>query len=163
MAEPFATAADLEVRWRPLSGDEQATAAALLTDASAIVRSEVKDIDERITLLKLDKDIVRAVVCSMVKRAMVAGLQAGVSAQQQSAGPFAQSLTFTNPAGDLYLTRAERRRLGGVAARAFEIDTRPARSGNHADICTLNFGGNYCSCGAVLTEGLYPLYETGGL
>lgn len=41
---------------------------------------------------------------------------------------------------------------------AFAIDTAPVRTPIHADICTLNFGGLYCSCGAVLT-GLYPLYE----
>lgn len=43
---------------------------------------------------------------------------------------------------------------------AFAIDTAPVRALVHADICTLNFGGLYCSCGAVLT-GLYPLLEYG--
>lgn len=41
---------------------------------------------------------------------------------------------------------------------AFAIDTAPVRGAIHSDICTLNFGGTYCSCGAVLT-GLYPLYD----
>lgn len=29
----------------------------------------------------------------------------------------------------------------------------------HADICSLNFGATYCSCGASLTNLMYPLYE----
>lgn len=41
---------------------------------------------------------------------------------------------------------------------AFAVDTVATTGSTHADICTLNFGGTYCSCGAVLT-GLYALYE----
>lgn len=43
-------------------------------------------------------------------------------------------------------------------AGAFAIDTVAAATSMHADICSLNFGALYCSCGAVLTQGL-PLYE----
>jgi hypothetical protein len=43
--------------------------------------------------------------------------------------------------------------------QAFDIDTVSTTAGAHADICALNFGGLYCSCGAVLT-GLFPLWET---
>lgn len=41
---------------------------------------------------------------------------------------------------------------------AFAVDTVGVERSQHADICTLNFGGLYCSCGAVLTMNL-PLYE----
>jgi len=41
---------------------------------------------------------------------------------------------------------------------AFAIDVRSMTAITHSDICTLNFGGPYCSCGAVLTQNL-PLYE----
>lgn len=41
---------------------------------------------------------------------------------------------------------------------AFAVDTVFAVQQQHADICALNFGALYCSCGAVLTN-LYPLYE----
>jgi hypothetical protein len=41
---------------------------------------------------------------------------------------------------------------------AFSIDTT-CTTVTHADICALNFGALYCSCGAVLTGG-WPLYET---
>lgn len=43
-------------------------------------------------------------------------------------------------------------------AGAFSVDTVSQLGPAHADICTLNFGGLYCSCGAVLTMNL-PLYE----
>lgn len=40
---------------------------------------------------------------------------------------------------------------------AFAVDTVSLGTQSHADICALNFGGEYCSCGAVLTN-LFPLY-----
>lgn len=46
----------------------------------------------------------------------------------------------------------------GELSGAFGIDTVAYRGSLHADICTLNFGALYCSCGAVLTQDL-PLYE----
>jgi hypothetical protein len=48
---------------------------------------------------------------------------------------------------------------GEDTSGAYAIDTSPLLSGvQHSDICALNFGGLYCSCGAVLTQNL-PLYE----
>lgn len=46
---------------------------------------------------------------------------------------------------------------GDVDAGAFSIDTL-STSVVHAEICAINFGASYCSCGASLTGG-YPLYE----
>lgn len=43
-------------------------------------------------------------------------------------------------------------------AGAFSVDTVGQLGAAHADICALNFGAVYCSCGAVLTQNL-PLYE----
>lgn len=82
---------------------------------------------------------------------------------QQTAGPFGQ--TFD--------TRTERRSLfwpseigalqelcrdGDLSSQAFDIDTISVATPVHADICALNFGALYCSCGAILTMYL-PLYE----
>jgi len=51
----------------------------------------------------------------------------------------------------------------GGPAGAFGIDTVSSYGGAlHADICAVNFGALYCSCGAVLTQG-EPLYETNDL
>lgn len=135
MADPFATTDDLAARWRPLSPAEETRAAVLLADASAIVRAEFPDVDGRLGAVPptLDVAIPGLVVCSMVKRAMVATADmAGVSSQQQSAGPYSLGLTFANPTGDLYITKAERRMLGG-GQRAFTIDTTPPDA--YADYC----------------------------
>jgi len=122
MAEPFANAQDVADRWRPLSSDEQQTALTLLGDASAYVRAECPGIDARVTAATLDPDLVKAVTCAMVKRAMVGGVDlAGVSNEQQTAGPFMRGLTYSNPLGDLYLTRQERRRLGYGGVRAGNV------------------------------------------
>ena len=46
---------------------------------------------------------------------------------------------------------------------AYALDLAGGWSGSpHADICAVNFGGLYCSCGAVLTNLLYPIYELAG-
>ena len=125
----FATHADLSARWRTLSAAEQAQATILLGDASAIVRAEVPTVDAQLAAATLDADLVKAVVCGMVKRAMIAGdTSEGVSAQQQTAGPFGYSQTFSNPMGNVYLTKQDRRLLG-ASSQAFTIDTAPVDSG----------------------------------
>lgn len=43
---------------------------------------------------------------------------------------------------------------------AFSIDMLPTTTIEHAEICSIYFGGG-CSCGAILTQGL-PLYENTG-
>jgi hypothetical protein len=125
---PFATADDLAARWRPLELTEQERADALLGDASAHVRAMCHGIDDRIEAGELDPAVVLSVVVAMVKRAMIAAdTGIGVGAQQQTAGPYSTSLTFTNPTGSIYLTRADRRLLGcrGAGGHAFAIDTAP--------------------------------------
>jgi hypothetical protein len=121
----FAEHGDLSARWRSLSTDEQATATVLLDDASAIVRAECAGIDTRITDELVDADLVKATVCAMVKRSMLAADQAGVSSQQETIGPFSRGVQFTNPLGDLYLTRQERRRLGYGGVRAGSAPMAP--------------------------------------
>lgn len=49
-----------------------------------------------------------------------------------------------------------------TTGRAFSI--QPTTSGGpHMPWCTLLMGGTYCSCGADLTNGEYPLFEGGEL
>ena len=159
MAAAFATASELAARWRPLTPAEQATAGTLLSDASLVIRAECPDVDARTTALPptLDPDILKMVACAMVKRAMIAGADAeGVTAQQQTAGPFSQSLTYSNPMGNLYLTKAEKRLLGCGAQAAFTVATPLAGSGAHLPWCSLAFGALYCSCGAdIATVAIY--------
>lgn len=114
----YATTDDLAARWRPLSTAEAARAAALLDDAAVIIDAECPPADP-----PADLDARRIVSCAMVKRAMVAGPDVeGVGSVQQTAGPFSQSTSYSNPAGNLYVTKADRRLLGCSRQRAASID-----------------------------------------
>lgn len=114
---PFATSVDLAARWRPISESEEIQADALLEDASQMI------LDEGFDVATIPEATLRRVVCGMVKRAMSSPGGYGVESIQQGAGPFQSTMKFSNPAGDLYLTKADRRALGGGRRqRAYEID-----------------------------------------
>lgn len=113
---PFAFVSDLEARWRPLSDEEKVSAGVLIEDASQIILDEVP------AAADAPEMTLRRVVCAMVKRAMASPVDFGVTSVQQGAGPYQQTTQFANPTGDLYLTKAERRVLGGSKQRAFSID-----------------------------------------
>src|SRR5690349_11329851 len=104
MSEPFATYADVEARWRPLTSAEQDVATTLVDDASAMVRSRWTDVDSRIASGALTAADVIRVVASMVKRAMLNIATEGVEQQSQNAGPFGLTQKFANPSGNLYFT-----------------------------------------------------------
>lgn len=122
---PFAFITDIESRWRQLSDAEKLRATALLSDASALIRAERPTIDSMVNGGTIDPDIPRMVAVAMVKRAMAGSADMiGIQSQQQTSGPFSQQYTFTNPSGDLYLTKAEKRLLlGRRRGRAFMVDT----------------------------------------
>ena len=103
----YATVSDVEARWRDLDQNEEARAAVLLDDAAAMLDRlvAVDDADEgQAALLKM-------VSCDMVIRAMGAN-QAGLSQSSMTAGPYTQSWTYSNPSGDMYLTKKEKKLLG---------------------------------------------------
>lgn len=100
----------------------------------------------------------KAILRSAVLRWHDAGSGA---ATQQTAGPFSVS---TSVARTSMFWPSEITNLQGLCKAgddnggAYAIDTLPGRSPMHVDICSLNFGALYCSCGASLT-GSYPLWE----
>lgn len=106
----FADVSDVEARWRELSTEEQARAEVLIDDASVMLAALV-DIDESDAA---QADILKRVCCSMVIRCMSATESDtfGVAQTSMTAGPYSQSFSFSNPSGDMYLTRAEKRLLG---------------------------------------------------
>lgn len=84
--------------------------------------------------------------------------------QSQTAGPFSMSVDNRQGSGPRFwpseIEELQRLcRTDSGTKGAFDIGTGPVSLGGHADICALTFGGTYCSCGAVLTANLYPLYE----
>lgn len=133
--EPFATVDDLEARWRPLSPQERERASVLLEDATALVSRacgssgvDVGDPDEAF------QQALKAVTCAVVSRAMSAPVDGPtVSNTSQTAGPFSQSFTYSNPSGDLYLTSGERKELGIGRARIGSIPARIAPYGREVE------------------------------
>lgn len=62
----FATAPDVEARWRPLSAAETTVATTLLEDASTLLRALVPTIDQQITDGDIDENLVVAAVVQAV-------------------------------------------------------------------------------------------------
>ena len=106
----FAEVFDIEARWRALSAEEAVRAGVLIEDASAMLQSLVSvDADDA-----RQAELLKTVCCSMVIRAMSATASDSYGATQMSmtAGAYSQSWTYSNPTGDLYLTRQEKKLLG---------------------------------------------------
>ena len=124
----YAEVSDIEARWRQLSTDEKSRAAVLIEDASAMLSTlvVVDGSDEQATNL-------RTVCCNMVIRAMsaTAADSYGVSQQSITAGPYTQSFSYSNPSGDMYLTKLEKRLLGISVGYIGTI--RPMMAGDHDD------------------------------
>lgn len=125
---PFATTTDLQGRMRrTLTTAELATANLLLADASGDIEARFRDrgwsIPDRIAAGLLTANDLLVVTVRMVKRAMALDDDLdGVKSIQETTGPFSGSTTFANPMGDLYLTKADLRRLGLLAQRAGHVD-----------------------------------------
>lgn len=120
----YATVEDVEARWRPLSDEEKNRAVVLLADAAVRLDAECA-LPEVPTSQQIAARLI--VSCEMVKRAMVAGdAMPGVETIQEGAGPFQTSFKYSNPTGDLYLTKADRKLLGCGAQAAFTVSmSRP--------------------------------------
>ena len=106
----YATVSDIEARWRELTADEESKAGVLLDDAAAILDTlGVFDPTDATVAANL-----RTVSCNMVIRAMSASQSDsfGLSQGSMTAGVYTQSWTYSNPSGDMYLTRMEKRLLG---------------------------------------------------
>lgn len=104
-----------------------------LARAYRYLRAECPGIDARVELWftdraspdALDPYLVADVVCEMVKSAAASPGGEGVSSVQQGAGPYQATQTFSNPVGDLYLTKKQKRLLGYGGQRAFTVSMAP--------------------------------------
>ena len=80
--------------------------------------------------------------------------------QAQTAGPFGQTLDTRQPRRGMFwpseITELQKLCSDGTSSGAFSVDT-VSTTVVHAEICAINFGANYCSCGADIAG--YPLYE----
>lgn len=140
MSESFATIADLEAFWRPLSVDEQARATDLLAIASARLRviadGNGKDLDETIDS---DTDgnyseVVKWVVMEAVKRALQTPVDAmPVDTYSQTAGPYSENYKYTNPSGDLWFKKKELAELGIAGVQKLATITPTTRGDIYGD------------------------------
>jgi hypothetical protein len=104
--EPFASVDDYRARYE--SADSDARILVKLTDASNQIRREFGG-DVPTDELWLANAL--TVACELASSALNAP-QGGVSQLQQTAGSYTGQLTFSNPEGRLYLTKAQRTMLG---------------------------------------------------
>ena len=103
-----------------------------LARASRYVRRECPGLDARIAAYVLDPsapdgvdpDVAADVVCEMVKSAASSPVEPGIDSVQQGAGPYQQTLQFSNPVGDLYLSKKQKRLLGCGIQSAFTVSMR---------------------------------------
>lgn len=102
----------------------------------------------------------RLVLIGAIQRWVEAGTGA---VQQQTAGPFSISTDTRTPSRGWRLWPSEITDLQDICkgddpteGKAFSVDT-VGDCTIHADICSLNFGATYCSCGADIAG--FPLYE----
>jgi hypothetical protein len=143
----------------PFATIDLVKAQAMIDDAEAIAVLAAPCLAEPSDLDPTQVAAIRAVLRGAILRWNDAGSGA---VTQQTAGPFSQ--TVDNRAqrrGMFWPTEIEQLQdlcQGAESTGAYAIDTVCNPNIIHADICSLRFGGEYCSCGAVLT-GLFPLYE----
>lgn len=117
----FATVADLEAAWKPLTADEEARAEVLLLQASNYLRqiaiNNGKDLDDNISAdpSGVYGANVKMVVTSAVQRSIASPIDIMPDASQfsQSASPYSESMSFTgNVSATLYFKDKELKLLG---------------------------------------------------
>lgn len=117
----FATVADLEAAWKPLTADEEARAEVLLLQASNYLRqiaiNNGRDIDDNIIAdpTGVYGANVKMVVTSAVQRSIASPVDMMPDASQwgQSASPYSESMSFTgNVSSTLYFKDKELKLLG---------------------------------------------------
>ena len=115
--EPFATVEDYEARYG--LPKDASRLSALLEDASVLIARQPGFSMPADGLGLAD---LRRVTCAVVNRALSAGDWAGMSSVSQGADGYTATVSLANPAGDLYLTAAEKRTLGVGGGRIGATD-----------------------------------------
>ena len=126
--EAYATVADLETFWRELTADEESRAAYLLVLASdglrQIALNRGKNLDDMITAGKVMLTSVKHLVMESVKRAMLTPVdQKPITQGSMTAGPYAESFTFANPAGDIWFKDKELKMVGLKGQKLSSVST----------------------------------------
>lgn len=146
------TTADLE----PFATIESVKAQAMIDDALAMATLVAPCIAETSFA---HAGAAKAVIRGAILRWHEAGSGA---ATQQVAGPFQQTFDTRQPRRGLFwpseIEALQKMCQDSTDGGAWSYDTVPCLAVEHADICDINLGGQYCSCGAILT-GYAALWE----
>lgn len=112
---PFAVADDLANRWHAFQESEIPHIDAVLADASDLIVTQCPRWRET------SEATLKRITCAVAKRALLNEDTGGVTQSTQTAGSFSESVSYANPVGDLYLTKAELRSLGCGIQQTFNI------------------------------------------
>lgn len=129
--QPFATVAQFEEFWKPLTSDEETRALSILTLASNRLRMRGEqvgvDVQAKHDASEAYASTLQWVVMEATKRAMLTPVDAPpANSVQQTAGPYSSNIVFTNPSGDLWFKKIEMQDLGlGGIQRLSSISTVP--------------------------------------
>lgn len=113
----FATIADVEALWRPLSTTEEARAEALLPVISDSLREEAskvgKDLDEMLGDDPTLVNVAKSVTVDVLGRTLMTSTDSEPMTQlTESAGGYSVSGSFLVPGGGLFIKKSELARLG---------------------------------------------------
>jgi hypothetical protein len=145
----------------PFAEITQAKAEAMIADALAMARLAAPCID--------DEDFAHPeAALAVIRGAILRWHEAGSGVRTQvsdTVGPFSYSESFLQPQRRALFWPSEIDQLKKLCAdssagKAWSYDTAGGCLANHADVCSLVFGANFCSCGAWLAG--KPLWENKG-
>lgn len=151
---PLLTPADLT----PFANIDATKAAAMIEDALGMAEVVAPCITgEGFAHWRAAKAILRGAIL----RWHEAGSGAAVT---QTGGIYGQTVDTRQPRKAMFfpseIDQLQKLCRSDDAGGAYSIDMLPTATVEHAEICSIYFGGG-CSCGAILTQGL-PLYENTG-
>lgn len=144
MAEPYATIADVETLFRPLTTAETEKATALLPMVSDVLRIKAKqcnrDLDDMITATPELASVATAVTVSVVSRILLQNTtDVPLTQESQSGLGYSWSGTYANPAGGIAtaILNADLKALGLKRPRIGVIDFFDPRNGDprNGEVC----------------------------
>lgn len=150
MAAVTLTPADLA----PFADIEQAKADEMIADALALAT--------RVAPCIVEPDFEHAAAAkAVIRRAILRWNDAGSGAvTQRGAGPFQETVDNRQPHRSLFwpseINELQDLCRENTGAKAYTVDMVGIGS-VHAEACSINFGANYCSCGADIAG--FPLWE----
>lgn len=116
MGASYATIADVELYWRNLTQDEQATATQMIADTSSKIRLRAsargKNFDEMLLVNPDLADVAKTIVVKCVINAMKVVEAVPATQFSESAGGYSISGTYYAPGGGLTISKKDWAELG---------------------------------------------------